>query len=138
MDIFSIIFFISLVVSGVLYLADRKGWNATAKRLTTIVRANLESGKPVKAIDKVAVTKELDKWTAEFEGKQIESGLKHEIVRTWYARVGGTIYPHYKCKCGHSDWHLNIDAADKKSKEHVKNQNHAEVLLARNGGTRAW
>ena len=138
MEIFAIIFFLSLVVSGALYLSDRKGWNATAKRLTTIVRANIESAKPVKAIEKVAVTHELDKWTAEFEGKQLESNLKHEIVKTWYARVLGTIRPHYKCKCGHTDWELDIDIAVRTSKKHVKEQNAAEVLLARNGGTHAW
>jgi hypothetical protein len=136
------VFLIFFAVLTGLYLADRKGWNATAKRLTNIVRANIEASKPIKQLEssskKVIEQKSKDKWTADFTGKPIDNGKKHEIVRTWYARVGGTVYPHFKCKCGHADFHVTVDAAVRSSKKHVSEMNHAEELLERNGGTHAW
>lgn len=131
--------FLVVFLFGVwMYSRDPKGWNATAKRLSNIIRANIESAKPVKAIEKVAETYEKDKWTAEFEGKELDTGPKHVIVKTWYARYGGEVRPHWKCKCGHADWHINLEAASRKSKDHVREQNQAEANLAKNGGTHAW
>jgi hypothetical protein len=132
------VFLLAFVVSVCIYLTDRKGWNATAKRLSTIARAHIESAKPLKQIEKQSEKLALDTWTAQFEGKAIESGPKHVIVRTWFARVGGSVSPHFKCKCGHTDWHVNVDAAARLSKSHVNEQNRAEELMKRNGGTHAW
>jgi hypothetical protein len=129
-----------VVISFVIYIysRDREGWNATAKRLSTIVRANIEGSKPVKAIEPV---KEHDDWTQQFnsiENPQ-KPALKHEIVRTWYAKAGtGGIRPHYQCKCGFKDWEMDTNTAQWTSAEHVRDQNAAEALLERNGGTRAW
>lgn len=132
--VFLVLFFVAVG----LYLSDRKGWNATAKRVTKIVRANIESAKTVKAIERKAEKNALDKWTAEFEGKALDTGPKHRIVKTWYGKFSGELRPFWKCKCGHSDWHISIDMASIRSKEHVRQQNHAEELLAKNGGTHAW
>lgn len=131
-------FLIAFVVSLWIYLTDRKGWNATAKRLSNIIRASIESAKPVKAIEKVADTYEKDKWTAEFEGKELDTGPKHVIIKTWFGKFGGEVRPHWKCKCGHYDWHITVDAASRTSKDHVREQNQAEINLAKNGGTHAW
>lgn len=144
MDPFTIVWLVGLVITFALYMSDRKGWHSTVKRLTTIVRANIEAGKPVKAIEPV---KAFDEWENSF--KSIENPpsaalvpakpeLKHEIVKTWYARVLSEIYPHYKCKCGYVEWELSIATAQRTSEKHVREQNAAEELLARNGGTHAW
>lgn len=138
------IFLVVFVASVVMYLTDRKGWHATAKRLTTIVRANIEAGKPVKAIEPV---KQFDEWENSF--KSIENppsaalvpakpALKHVIVKTWYEAVAGSVRPHWKCRCGRYDWELDLSEAHRLSKRHVKEQNAAEELLAKNGGTHAW
>lgn len=131
--------FVLAVLGGIqIYRSDRAGWNATFKRLSRMVRASIESSKPVKQLEPVAKKAELDTWTAEFEGKELETANKHVIVRTWYHKIGGEIRPYWKCKCGVSDWHVNVNRANQKSKEHVKEQNAAEKLMARNGGTHAW
>lgn len=136
------VFLIFFAVLAGLYLADRKGWNATAKRLTNIVRANIEAAKPIKQLEssskKALEQKSKDKWTADFTGKPIDSGKKHEIVRTWYAQYGGGLRPFWKCKCGTSDFHVAVGAAQSAANQHVKEQNQAEELLKRNGGTHAW
>ena len=132
------VFLAAFVISLVFYLCDRKGWHATAKRISTIARANIEASKPIKAVEAQSEKVELDKWTAEFEGKPLETGPKHVIVRTWFAKVGGSVSPHFECKCGHKDWHVNIKAATDLSESHIREQNHAEELLARNGGMKAW
>lgn len=127
-----------LMLGGVIYASDRQGWHATFKRVSTFARASVESGKPVKAIAAKAEKVEKDKWTAEFEGKALESEAKHVIVKTWFAKYGGSIQPFWKCKCGVSDWHVNIGMAASDSKSHVKEQNKAEEMMALNGGTHAW
>lgn len=121
-----------------LYMSDPSGWKATGKRLTTVMRAHLEAGKPIKELTKEQDKKALDTWTAEFTEKPLETGPKHEIVKTWFAPVGDAVYPHFKCKCGRVDWHINISAATRISKEHVKNMNTADDLMKKNGGTYAW
>ena len=141
MDPFTIIFLVALTISTVIYLCDRSGWHATGKRLTNIVRASIESAKTVKALEektKAIQQRDKDQWTAEFQGKQLETGPKHEIVKTWFAKFDGDVRPHWKCKCGISDWHMDVPAATRKSEQHVTEQNYAEELLTRNGGTRAW
>ena len=135
------VFLAFFVINVVLYLLDRKGWHATAKRVTRIVRANIESAKPLKALEQRSDKAEKDKWTAEFEGKALVEGKaapKHEISRTWYANYGGSVHPFWQCKCGTKDWHLDKDMAGRKAKEHVKDFNEAERLLSLNGGTHAW
>jgi hypothetical protein len=139
MEIFLVILFLVVVGGYGIYLSDRKGWNATFKRLSTVARANLEAGKPVKAVTAKTEKDEKDKWTAEFEGKSLElDGPKHEIVRTWYAKISGEVRPHFQCKCGFKDWHLYVPDAKRTANRHVSEQNEAEELLARNGGTHAW
>lgn len=142
MDPFSIVLLVAASLCFVIYMLDRKGWNATAKRLSTIVRANIEAAKPIKQLEssskKTLEQKIKDNWSAEFTGQQLDNGLKHVIVKTWYARVSGNVYPHWKCKCGVSDWHISTDRAREKSKAHVRYQNNAEELLKKNGGTHAW
>lgn len=132
-----VLLFILVICVGI-YLTDRKGWNATAKRLSNIVRAHIESAKPVKKIEKKIERQALDTWTAEFEGKSLDTEPKHVIIKTWYAKVYNDICPSFKCKCGYTDWHVSVDAAARMSKKHVQEQNLAEKLLKRNGGTRAW
>lgn len=129
---------LAFVVSVCMYLADRKGWNATAKRLSNIARAHIESAKPIKEIEKQTEKRALDTWTAEFEGKPLETGPNHVIIKTWFSRVGGSVSPYFKCKCGHTDWHVDIEAATRLSKRHVSEQNNADEMLKRNGGTHAW
>lgn len=129
------IFWIVIVIGAGIYLTDRKGWNTTAKRLSTIVRAHIESARPLKQIEKKIEQRELDSWTAEFEGT---TGPGHEIVRTWFANFGGELRPFFKCKCGYSTWHVNLDAANRIANEHIFEQNKADELLKKNGGTRAW
>lgn len=128
---------IFVIIAG-LYLADRKGWNATAKRLTTIVRANIESGKPVKQIERKIEKKAQADWDEQFTGKPVASGKNHEIAKTWYARVGGDVYPHWRCKCGQSGWHINVEHANRTAQAHIRDQNKGDELLKLNGGTRAW
>lgn len=95
-----------LIATGV-YLSDRKGWNATAKRLTTIARANLEAKKPIKTLEPV---KDKDDWEQRF--KAIENPpsaalvrakkRKHEIVKRDYELALGRLWPRVTCKCGFS------------------------------------
>jgi hypothetical protein len=133
------IFLIVIVIGVCIYLTDRKGWNATARRLSNIVRANIESAKPIKQIEKKIEQHEIDSWTAEFEGRPVDEGPKHVIIKTWFSELSGVgLRPYYKCKCGYSDWHTDIEYATIKSREHVREQNKADELLKKNGGTKAW
>jgi hypothetical protein len=132
------VFLVVFAIGIGIYLSDRKGWNATARRLSNIVRAHIESSKPVKQVEKKIEQMELDEWTAEFEGKSLDDEPKHVIVKTWFAEFAQTLRPFYQCKCGYSDWNLDIETADQKSKQHVVEQNKAEELLKKNGGTHAW
>lgn len=132
------VFLFILVVSVGIYLTDRKGWNSTAKRLSNIVRAHIESAKPVKKIEKKLEQDAADSWMAEFEGEISETDEKHVIVKTWYGMYGGELTPMFKCKCGYQYWGLDAIHAKRRSEEHVHEQNAAEELLKRNGGTHAW
>lgn len=99
------VFLIFFAVLAGLYLADRKGWNATAKRLTNIVRANIEAGKPIKTLSPV---KDQDDWEQQF--KAIENPndslpavpeQKHKIIKhTYTSGLGGDVWPQWVCKCG--------------------------------------
>jgi hypothetical protein len=98
------VFLIVVVFSVVLYLSDPKGWNATAKRLTTIARANLEAKKPIKELEPI---KDKDQWEQEF--KEIENPQplvpvaapkKHAIVKRGYKQAHTGLWPEWVCKCG--------------------------------------
>jgi hypothetical protein len=132
------VFLIIITIFVCIYLTDRKGWNATAKRLSGIVRANIESAKPIKQIEKKIEQHEIDSWTAEFEGKPADTELGHVIIKTWLGTFGGSDSAHFKCKCGHTDWHVSINEAQRISNKHVEDHNNADALLKKNGGTHAW
>lgn len=129
------LFLILIAICVCIYLTDRKGWNATAKRLSVIIRANIESARPIKQIEKKVEQHEIDSWTAEFEG-ETEPG--HAIVKTWLGTVGGIDSAHFKCKCGYTNWNSTIERASDSSKKHVLEHNRADEMLKKNGGTRAW
>lgn len=95
-----------LVLGGLgtgLYLSDRSGWNATAKRLSKVVRANLEFKKDK---DKMLPMLDSDEWTRQFQGKPAElpeAKKKHYIVKTDFYRTHLGDWPRWKCKCGQSE-----------------------------------
>jgi hypothetical protein len=131
-----VILFVLVICVGI-YLTDRKGWNATAKRLSNIIRAHIESSKPVKKIETKVKQQALDSWTAEFEGKALDEP-KHVIIKTYFAKYGYSLLPHFKCKCGYGYWGVDIEHAKRLSEEHVNEQNAAEDMRSKNGGTHAW
>lgn len=149
MEVF-IILFIALFVCGGVYLTDRSGWNGTAKRLSRIVRAQIESAKPVKSLTRKAVTQELDSWETEF--KQIQgiipdSKLKHRIVKTGYYHAQSYgLWPRWWCKCGVSQYHAlgggSMSSAQREAKRaadhHVSEANKSEEMLAKTNGDFAW
>lgn len=136
-----IILFIVPIFLVYMYQIDKTGWHGTIKRLSTIIRANLESSKPIKAIEKKAKNKAIDTWTNDYN-QALGQGLskkKHEIVKTYFKkRASGNIYPHYKCKCGFEDWSSSLGMARTYAKEHVEQQNKAEELLAISNGQNGW
>lgn len=135
-------FLIAFVASLWIYLSVRKGRNATVKRLSNIIRANIESAKPVKELEeyskKALEQKAKDDWTQQYEGDAMNNERKHVIVRTFYARIGETVHPHWKCKCGKTDWHYSVLSATSDANKHVTDQNRGEELLQKNGERRAW
>lgn len=99
MDIIFLALFVGVVV---MYMLDRKGWNATFKRVSTIIRANIESGTPIKTLEP---SKEHDDWTKKF--KEIENPAsaakpkpRHEVVSRDYEYAVGKLWPRATCKCG--------------------------------------
>lgn len=140
--IFGMIFLMVVLATSGIYFSDRSGWNATFKRISRMTRASLESKKEAKLLEKLPQTEAKDAWTAQFNGKAVTAitapALKHEIVQTWFGEYGGSIVPQYKCRCGYKDFGNNVEWARKKAATHVKEQNAAEVLLTKNGGTHAW
>lgn len=137
---FGVILLIMMITGTALYRSDPNGWNATFNRISRFTRASLSSGKNAKLLEKLPEKDAKDAWVAQFEGRAIteKPEVKHVIVRTWFQNYGGSISPFWKCKCGAQDWHVAIDAAKRDADMHVKTQNAAEALLARNGGTHAW
>lgn len=134
-----------------MYFTDRKGWNATAKRLSRLVRAQLESAKPLKKLEKKVVTKELDSWETEFkqlQGITPESQLKHRIVKTgFYKTTSYGLWPEWHCKCGvkgqeptssYQSMEGTYADARKSAEKHVDSANKAEELLDKTNGNFAW
>lgn len=129
---------IPLLIAFVLYRLDPKGWQNTFKRLSTLIRANINSSKPVKKLEQTVEKEAKETWTAEFMGLEPSTGKKHEIIKTYYAKVGGGVHPHFKCKCGFSDFWLDLPTARKEARKHVERQNEAERLLELSNGGNAW
>lgn len=142
------VFAIAFVISLVIYLCDRKGFNATAKRISTIVRANIEAKAkvPVKAIEPI---KQFDDWEQQFkeiENPQplvpVEKPKKHVIVRHGYKEAFSGLWPEWVCKCGkrgatpcgiYSDAETH-DIAKKEGAAHVRTANLAEERLENSKG----
>lgn len=133
-----------------IYFTDRSGWHGTAKRLSRILRAQIESAKPIKSLTRKAVTKELDSWETEFkqlQGIPDEKTLKHGIVRTgYYNATNYGLWPRWWCKCGVSQYTAlgggSMEAAQrdarKTAEHHVREANKSEELLAKTNGDFAW
>lgn len=134
---------------GVLYLSDRPGWNATAKRLSRMVRAQIEAGKPVKALESRHKQTELTQWEADFKAIEKPSEAeepKHVIVQHRYKNAFNGAWPEWVCKCGasgstptgvYSDAETHRKAR-LRGERHVKSMNEAEERLKKNGGKFAW
>lgn len=147
------VFLLAFVVSVCIYLTDRKGWNATAKRLSNIARAHIESSKPVKALDP---SQEHDDWTQKFKAienppsaalKPIEKPSRHEIVkRDWYETQAYGLWPQWHCKCGAKgheprggrSMEATKRAALVSSEKHVLEATESDELRAKTGGKFAW
>lgn len=147
------VFFVAVAFSVWMYLLDRKGWNATAKRISTIVRANLESGKAVKALEPV---KDHDDWEQKFKAienppsaalKPIEKPSRHVIVkRDWYETQVYGLWPQWHCKCGAKgheprggrSMEVTKRAALLASEKHVREATESDELKAKTGGKFAW
>lgn len=147
------VFFAALVISIWIYLSDRKGWNATAKRISTIVRANLESGKPVKALEP---DKEQDDWEQQF--KAIENppsaalkpvNTRHALAKTsYYHTESYGLWPQWHCKCGAKgqeatgSYSNGMESAKKRAKAaaetHIRTAIAAEEMQAKTGGKFSW
>lgn len=118
---------VTLVIFGVAigaygYLRDRDWWNSAARKLIGNQRPS--------SVDQPE--------EVEDESEPPKPQPKHVIVRTWYARVVSDVYPHYKCSCGLTDWHVDEYMARKRSKEHVDNGNNEDNLLRKNSNPYAW
>lgn len=152
MDPFTIVWLVGLVITFALYMADRKGWHSTAKRLTTIVRANIEAGKPVKAIEPV---KEHDDWAQKF--KAIENPQQsiepvttnHMLVKTsYYSTESYGLWPQWHCKCGVKGHEATgsssngMESAKRRAKQaaetHIKTAIAAEEMQVKTGGKFSW
>ncbi len=148
------LFLIVFVIVVGVYFSDRKGWNATAKRISTIVRANLEAGKPVKALEPV---KDQDDWVQRF--KAIENPelavaapvepVKHMLVRTSYYKTASYgLWPQWHCKCGAKgheatgSYSNGMGEAKRRAKRaaesHAKTAIEAEAMRAKTNGAFSW
>lgn len=157
MDPFFIVFLVVVVIGGFIYKADRAGWHATAKRLSRMVRASIESSKPVKEITAKVETHAVESWERDF--KAIEKpqaaqvalveprNQKHVIVKRVYQKVStGEIWPYVYCKCGWKGrnptgiWSEaeTLSRTARQGEAHVKSQNEAEEKLAKSKGNFAW
>lgn len=148
------LFLILFVVAAGVYFSDRKGWNATAKRISTIVRANIEASKPVKAIEPV---KQFDDWEQKFKAIENPASVavapapvaKHVLVRTSYYKTESYgLWPQWHCKCGTKgheatgSYSNGMESAKRRAKQaaetHIRTATEAEAMLAKTNGTHAW
>jgi hypothetical protein len=145
------VFLLALVISVCIYLTDRKGWNATAKRISTIARAHIESSKPIKTLDPV---KDKDDWEQKFKeienpssAKPIEKPKKHAIVKHRYYNAGSQgAWPEWVCKCGQTGhtptgiWNERetLERTRKQGQNHVRSMNEADEKLSNSNGNFAW
>lgn len=148
------VFILLVLVAVSVYLTDRKGWNSTAKRLSTIVRANLEAGKPVAVLEPI---KDQDDWSQRF--KEIENPpsaalvsakpANHVLVRTsYYHTQDYGEWPQWHCKCGAKgheatgSYSNGMESAQRRAKRaaetHIQTALAAEEMLAKTKGTHAW
>lgn len=157
--------FVLAVLGGIqIYRSDRAGWNATFKRLSRMVRANIESSKPIKGITAKVETRAVESWEHSFKAIEqpknvIASAprygdsvveprkLKHAIVKHDYKISSGNMYPRWNCKCGASDYVYvhewrTLEKAQRDARaggeSHVTNANKAEEMLANSRGNFAW
>lgn len=107
------------ILAVVVYLADRPRWHRMAKEMTAE-----NTPEPAKSVEP--------------EVEDTDAPKKHEIVKTWFAQVQSSVYPHYKCKCGYSSWYFSVPEAKTEADDHVRLMNQADKLLERNKGDRAW
>jgi hypothetical protein len=157
MEIFLIVFFLSLVVGGGLYLSDRKGWNATAKRLTTIARANLEAKKPIKALEPV---KTFDDWDNQFKALENpqaavpaidparDKNVRHVVVKTDFYDTHLGPWPQWTCKCGQSGYEAVLDHegamqesirdAKRSADAHIKRGIEVDAMKSKSNGAFSW
>lgn len=151
MDPFTIVWLVGLVISFSLYMADRKGWHSTAKRITTIVRANLEANQPIKELEPV---KDLDDWTERFDSIENPRAAlvpakpkKHEIIKHSYYDAGSQgAWPQWVCKCGGKGhvpigiWNEEetLKRARNQGQTHVESMNDADEKLSKSDGKFAW
>lgn len=149
--IFGLVFIVLVIIGSGMYLSDRPGWHATFKRVSRGVRANLESGKEAKMLEKLPDTDAKEAWMATFEGKplaveQNKTTLKHEIVRHSYEKSLGDLWPKWHCKCGHSYAepviYTGLADAEKRARQggqnHVRTQNALEEKLEKSKGQWAF
>lgn len=145
------VFLLVLAVSVCMYLADRKGWNATAKRLSTMARAHIESTKPIPALEPV---KDHDDWEQKF--KEIENpqainpvNIRHALARTSYYDTNHYgQWPQWHCKCGAKGYEPTgsysngMESAKRRAKaaaeEHIRTAIAAEEMQAKTGGKFSW
>lgn len=139
------------VATLTMYLLDRKGWHATAKRVTTIVRSNIEAKVPVPQLEPVKAADDWEQQFKEIENPQplvpIEQPKKHAIIRHGYKEAYNGLWPQWTCKCGrsdvvpigiYSDEKTHAQARDEGA-EHVRTANLAEERLEKAKGTDfAW
>lgn len=151
MEIYAVIFLATLFISALMYAADKKGWHSTAKRLTTIVRANLEAKKPLAVLEPI---KESDDWEQRFKEIEnptplvpIETPKKHAIIRHGYKQSYQGLWPEWVCKCGVRDsvptgiWSDSAthEKARNEGAAHVRSGNLAEERLEKaRGSDFAW
>lgn len=117
---------------GGIYACDPKGWNATGRRLSTMIRANLESGKKSKEVGAGITTKELlSDWDNQFQGKDMAvttNQKPHEIVKTRVEKTSYMPWYYWWCRCGAKDKHVNEEAALRDFNNHLR---HVKEEVAR-------
>lgn len=122
------------VIGFRIYKADPIGWQNTTRRVSTGIRAHIESRKSVQQLDELGRTYEKDKWTAEFEGKPLQmirgtsTPKPHQYAKTWFTNNGERA--NFKCTCGWQDWHVSTEAADRIFKKHVLEKKVADRQIA--------
>jgi hypothetical protein len=165
MEIVFIILFALTVVGGIaIYRSDRAGWDATFKRLSRMVRANIESSKPIKGITAKVETRAVESWEQSFKAIEQPKNViasapkygeavveprnqRHAITKRGYAKVStGELWPQVVCKCGWSGklptgiWSQEetLRRTAEKGESHVHSQNAADEMLSKTKGNFAW